>query len=142
MHEKLNEIKNVVGFVENCTVSEKTFDFYRLMKTTKYSRNQFAITYEKIDRKMPVYKCRSWMYFVLAGNRIQDRVFMNDIIYLFFQFFKTSILFYYDENNLKCSHSTLKRILTIIILPYKFQKNRYKILLLKSSFGHQSYTYL
>ena len=30
-HEKLNEIKNVVGFVENCTVSEKTFDFYRLM---------------------------------------------------------------------------------------------------------------
>ena len=22
-HEKLNEIKNVVGFVENCTVSEK-----------------------------------------------------------------------------------------------------------------------
>ena len=23
MHEKLNEIKNVVGFVENCTVSEK-----------------------------------------------------------------------------------------------------------------------
>ena len=30
-YEKLNEIKNVVGFVENCTVSEKTFDFYRLM---------------------------------------------------------------------------------------------------------------
>ena len=30
-HEKLNEIKNVVGFVENCTVSEKKFDLYRLM---------------------------------------------------------------------------------------------------------------
>ena len=35
-HEKPNEIKNVVEFVENCTVSEKTFDFYRLMQTTKY----------------------------------------------------------------------------------------------------------
>ena len=30
-HEKWDKIKNVVGFVENCTVSEKTFDFYRLM---------------------------------------------------------------------------------------------------------------
>ena len=29
--EKLNEIKNVIGFVENCTVSAKTFDFYTLM---------------------------------------------------------------------------------------------------------------
>ena len=30
-HEKLNEIKNGVGFVDNFTVSEKTFDLYRLM---------------------------------------------------------------------------------------------------------------
>ena len=30
-HEKSNEIKNVVRFVESCTVNEKTFDFYRLM---------------------------------------------------------------------------------------------------------------
>ena len=30
-HEKLNEIKKFVGFVENCTVSEKTFDLYRLI---------------------------------------------------------------------------------------------------------------
>ena len=30
-HEILNGIKNVVGFVENFTVGEKTFDFYRLM---------------------------------------------------------------------------------------------------------------
>ena len=27
-HERLNKIKNVVGFVENYTVSERTFDFY------------------------------------------------------------------------------------------------------------------
>ena len=61
MHEKLNEIENVVGFVENCTVSEKKFDFYRLMQTTKYSRNWLAITYGKLTEKIPVYKCRSWM---------------------------------------------------------------------------------
>ena len=28
-HEQLNEIKYVIGFVENFTFSEKTFDFYR-----------------------------------------------------------------------------------------------------------------
>ena len=49
-HEKLNEIKNIVGFVENCTVSEKTFRFLSINVDNKIFAELVSNYIWKIDR--------------------------------------------------------------------------------------------